>query len=260
MIRTIGRSRFVQHAIGKLLAGYLWFVRRTNRIIHIPADVYAPVDGNAPVIITFWHGQHLMQTFYRRPGDRCYVMISRHGDGEINAHAAELLGMSVVRGSGAQRSDQVRKRGGIQALRQLLQLLEAGEHVSMTADVPKISRVAGDGIISLAQLSGRPILPMAVVSSRRIDFSSWDAASLALPFGTSAVVVGTPLFVPRDAGDADREALRRGLEIELDRIYAAGYAAVGSTYPGADRPTMLAARAKRVAEAEAALAARAARG
>lgn len=260
MFRKIGRSRFVQHAIGALLAGYLWFVRRTSRIVMIPDDVYAPVDDNAPVIITFWHGQHLMQTFYRRPNDRCYVMISRHGDGEINAHAAELLGMSVVRGSGAQRADQVRKRGGIQALRTLLQLLEAGEHVSMTADVPKISRVAGDGIIALAQLSGRPILPMAVVCSRRIDFSSWDAASVGLPFGRSAIVVGTPIRVARDADEADKEQSRRALEAELDRIYAAGYAALGSADPGAGRASVAEARQRREAATEALLASRATRG
>lgn len=33
--------------------------------------------------------------------------------------------------------------------------------VSMTADVPKVSRVAGLGVIKLAQISGRPILPVA---------------------------------------------------------------------------------------------------
>jgi lysophospholipid acyltransferase (LPLAT)-like uncharacterized protein len=248
MLRKIGRSRFVQHALGALLAGYLRLVKRTNRLVFIPDDIYAPVDDNAPVIITFWHGQHLMQTFYRRPNDRCYVMISRHGDGEINAHAAELLGMSVIRGSGAQRQDQVRKRGGIRALRALLGLLEQGEHVSMTADVPKVSRVAGDGIITLAQLSGRPILPMAVVASRRIDFSSWDAASIGLPFGKSAIVIGKALCVPRDADAATRESIRQALETELDRIYAEGYAAIGSADPGANRDSVRLAREKRVAD------------
>ncbi|MCA0401667.1 MAG: lysophospholipid acyltransferase family protein [Proteobacteria bacterium] len=227
------------------MAGYLAFVRRTSRIVHIPDDIYGPVDQAAPAIITFWHGQHLIQTFYRRPNDRCYVMISRHGDGEINAIAAEKLGMSVVRGSGAQRADQVRKRGGIQALRTLLSLLKAGEHVSMTADVPKVSRVAGDGIITLAQMSGRPIIPMAVVASRRIDFKSWDAASLALPFGRVAILVGTAITVPREADAERREALRRQLEAELDRIYALGYQNLGCPYPGADRPSMIEARNQR---------------
>ncbi|HUN11842.1 MAG TPA: lysophospholipid acyltransferase family protein [Rhabdaerophilum sp.] len=248
MLRKIGSSRVVQHAIGWLLATYLRFVRWSSREILLPENARALIYDNAPGILTFWHGQHFMQTFFRQPGDRCYVMISRHGDGEINAHAAELLGMSVVRGSGAQRKDQVRKRGGIQALRTLLGLLEQGEHVSMTADVPKISRVAGDGIITLAQLSGRPILPVAVVCSRRIDFASWDAASVALPFGRYAIVTNKAIWVPRDADAAAKEAARRELEAELDRLYAQGYAAFGQRDPGAARESVHLARAKREAE------------
>lgn len=50
------------------------------------------------------------------------------------------------------------------------------------------------------------------------------------------------------------------VEAELDRIYAAGYAALGSPYPGADRESMKAARMQRQAEADIAIAARAARG
>jgi lysophospholipid acyltransferase (LPLAT)-like uncharacterized protein len=245
MLRAIGRSRVVQQTAGWLLASYLTLVKRTNRLIFLPDDAVRSVDIHSPTIITFWHGQHLMQTFFRRPHDRCYVMISRHGDGEINAIAVERLGMLVVRGSGAQRKDQVRKRGGIQALRQMLSLLAAGDHVSMTADVPKVSRVAGDGIVTLAQLSGRPILPIAVVCSRRIDFRSWDTASLGLPFGRSAIVTGQPIFVPKDADDLAREQCRVEVEQELDRIYALGYAIIGSRDPGANRAEVEAARAER---------------
>lgn len=249
MLKKIGRSRFVQQAIGSLMAGYLTLVKNTNRIIYV-GDVYSGIEGQAPTIITMWHGQHFMQTFFRKPWHRCYVMISRHGDGEINAIAAEKLGMNVVRGSGAQRKDQVKKRGGIQALRALLGLLEQGEHVSMTADVPKISRVAGDGIIALAQLSGRPLYPMAVVCSHRIDFKSWDAASIGLPFGKTAISVGNPISVPREADAAERERLRQALEVELDRNYAQAYAAIGCTDPGANRESVRFARLAQQAKAK----------
>jgi lysophospholipid acyltransferase (LPLAT)-like uncharacterized protein len=159
--------------------------------------------------------------------------------------------MGIVRGSGAQRHDQVRKRGGVQALRALIGLLEKGDHVSMTADVPKVSRVAGEGIILLAQLSGRPIIPAGIVSSRRIDFKSWDAASLGLPFGRIALVVGAPILVARDADEATREAARRALEIELDRVYAEAYRALGQDDPGANRESVRAARAGKISGASA---------
>ena len=45
----------------------------------------------------------------------------------------------------------------------------------MTADVPPgPARYAGDGIVTLARLSGRPIMPLAVASSRFITFNSWS--------------------------------------------------------------------------------------
>ena len=36
-------------------------------------------------------------------------------------------------------------------------------------------------------------MPVAVVTSRRIDFRSWDRASLGLPFGRGAMVLGEPI-------------------------------------------------------------------
>lgn len=247
MLKAIARSEPVQRFLGSLLAGYLRFVQRTSSMTVIPADGHARLE-DGPVIITMWHGQHFMQTFGLRPQDRIHVMISRHGDGAINAIAAEKLGMFVVRGSGAQRSDQVRKRGGIQALRQLLALLEAGDHVSLTADVPKVSRVAGEGIIALAAMSGRPILPVATVCSRRIDLNSWDSASIGLPFGRTALVIGEPIFVPKEADAARREACRRAVEIAMDLAYAEAYAALGSADPGGNRESVALARAAKAAE------------
>jgi lysophospholipid acyltransferase (LPLAT)-like uncharacterized protein len=248
MLKAIGRNAAFRKALGSLMAAYLKIVQRTSRLEVSLPDGYRAVDAHAPVILTMWHGQHFMQTFGLRPGDRVHVMISRHGDGEINAVAAEKLGMGVVRGSGAQRADQVRKRGGVQALRQLLSLLERGDHVSMTADVPKISRVVGDGIILLAQLSGRPIVPIALVSSRRIDFRSWDAASLGLPFARLHLAFGEPIPIARDADAGTREMARRSLEIALDTLYVRAYGALGQKDPGAGRESVMAARALKSAE------------
>lgn len=251
MLRALGKSRFVRWGLGSILALYLRFVKRTNKIEFLPEDVYSDVEAENPVILTMWHGQHFMQTFYRKPWHRCHVMISRHGDGEINAIAAEKLGMLVVRGSGAQRKDQIQKRGGARALRTLLGLLQAGDNVSMTADVPKISRVAGDGIIALAQLSGRPIYPISAVCSRRIDFKSWDMASVGLPFGRTVITVGRPIRVARKADARALEAARRALEAELDRMYEAAYGRLGVADPGAGRESVRRARAARAAAAQA---------
>jgi lysophospholipid acyltransferase (LPLAT)-like uncharacterized protein len=185
-----------------------------------------------PVIAAMWHGQHFMIHFAKRPQDRAASLVSRSGDGEVNAIALRHLGIRAIRGSGARGRD-VRKKGGISAMRGMLRALASGEMVVMTADIPKIARICGEGIVTLAQLSGRPIVPVAVVTSRRRDFRSWDRASLGLPFGRGAIVLGTPIHVARDA-DADAlEAARQGVERELDAVHERAYALVGSRDPGA---------------------------
>ncbi len=103
----------------------------------------------------------------------------------------------------------------------------------LTADIPKRARVAGIGIVTLARASGRPIHPVAVVTSRRIDFKSWDRASIGLPFGRGAIVVGEPILVARDADEATCEAARQALEAGLDAAHERAYALIGDRDPGA---------------------------
>jgi lysophospholipid acyltransferase (LPLAT)-like uncharacterized protein len=115
----------------------------------------------------------------------------------------------------------------------MLRALAEGEMVVMTADIPKIARVCGDGIVTLARLSGRPIVPVAVVTSRRVDFKSWDRASLGLPFGRGVMVLGAPVFVARDADDAALAEARHAVENGLDQAHERAYGMLGAQDPGA---------------------------
>ena len=224
----------MQETLGFLFARYLELVRATNRFVMEPADAYGRVGPLMPVIAAMWHGQHFMIHFARRPEDKAAGLVSRSGDGEFNAVALRHLGVRAIRGSGARgRSRNRGEKGGVGAMRAMLRALAGGEMVVMTADVPKIARVCGRGIVTLAQLSGRPIVPVAVVTSRRIDFRSWDRASLGLPFGRGAMVLGDPIFVRRDADAAAIETARRTVEEGLDRAHERAYALVGSRDPGA---------------------------
>lgn len=215
----------VQGAIGTLAAWYLKLVRVTSRMTIDPPDVIekAPV----PVIIAMWHGQHFMAPFIKPKGDsarfRAKVLISRHRDGEINAIAAERLGIGTIRGSGAHNGEFHRK-GGAAAFTEMLSALEEGYTIAMTADVPKISRIAGMGVIKLAQHSGRPIYPAAIATSRRIELDNWDRSAVNLPFSRLVLVAGKPITVARDADKAALETARQYVENELNRITAVAYA------------------------------------
>ena len=48
--------------------------------------------------------------------------------------------------------------------KEMLSALEEGYNVALTADVPKVARVAGLGIVKLASASGRPIYPVAIAT------------------------------------------------------------------------------------------------
>jgi len=234
MLKRLGRMRLVQEALGFLLASYIRLLRRTNRFVVEPLDLDAAIAGQTPLIVAMWHGQHFMISFaWPRSIARMAALISRHGDGGVNAIALRHLGVAPIRGSGA-RSRRKRRKGGVSAMREMLRALAGGASVAITADVPKRARVAGSGIVLLARLSGRPIAPTAVVTSRRFDFNSWDRASLGKPFGRGAIVVGALIHVAPDADEQAMELARKAVEAGLDEVHARAYAKVGAVDPGAD--------------------------
>ena len=233
------KTRAAQETLGRLLAGYLRLVQRTNKIVFEPADIYDDVRPELPVIFAMWHGQHIMIPFARPDWMPACSLVSRHGDGGFNAVALRELGIGAIRGSGA-LGRKIREKGGASAFLAMVRRLAAGDTMVLTADVPKRARIVGPGIIALARASGRPLRAVAVVTSRRIDFNSWDRASIGLPFGRCAIVVGEPILVARDADEAAQEAARLALQASLDDVHARGYALVGSSDPGSGRLLALA--------------------
>ncbi len=212
-----------QGAIGAVAAWYLRLVWHTSRPIIEPANIYETAE--LPAILALWHGQHFMAPFVKRgdPRHRAKVLISRHRDGELNARAAERLGVGTIRGSGAHNGEFYRK-GGAVAFNEMLNALKEGYNIALTADVPKVSRVAGLGVVKLAQHSGRPIYPVAIASSRRVTLDNWDKTAINLPFGRIALVAGAPVQVAADADNAALEEARLAVERELNRATERAYA------------------------------------
>ncbi len=228
LLKRIAASPAFLSAAGSVAAWYLRLVWLTNRKTIEPAAIYDIVQ--MPAIIAMWHGQHFLAPFIKRTEakHRAKVLISRHRDGELNARAAEKLGIGTIRGSGAHNGEFHRK-GGAAAFTTMLDALADDYNVALTADVPKISRVAGMGIVKLAQHSGRPIYAVAMASSRRIELKNWDRTAINLPFGRIAMVASDPIYVARDADPVALEAARQDVENELNRVTARAYALVDRT-------------------------------
>jgi lysophospholipid acyltransferase (LPLAT)-like uncharacterized protein len=94
--REIASSRAVQQTVGTVGAWYLRFVWATSTQVLEPADIYERVQ--TPAIIAMWHGQHFLMPFIKKANaeHRAKVLISRHRDGEVNAIAAEKLGIGTI--------------------------------------------------------------------------------------------------------------------------------------------------------------------
>jgi lysophospholipid acyltransferase (LPLAT)-like uncharacterized protein len=228
--RLVG-SRPFQRTVGVMAAEYLRLVWMTTRFTMEPEGFVEQAEFDLPVIVGVWHGQHLLVPFMRSylRGDYAFkVLISRHRDGEINAIAAEHLGVGTIRGSGDHGGEFARK-GGVGAFRQMVAALAHGCSAVLTADVPKVSRVAGRGIVRLAAVSGRPIYLVAIATRNRVTLNNWDRTQISLPFGRGGIVGRGPFRVALDA-DADAlETARRTIETELD-------AATARAHELADRP------------------------
>jgi lysophospholipid acyltransferase (LPLAT)-like uncharacterized protein len=222
-LKQIARARWVQKSVGVVAAEYLRLVYWTSRLVTEPTDIYERVTPDLPVILAMWHGQHFMAPFIKRPHLRGKTLISRHRDGEMNAIAAEWLGIETIRGSG-DHGNGFHRKGGVGAYREMLDALAEGYSVALTADVPKVARVAGPGIVRLARDSGRPIYPVALASSRRVEFDNWDRSTMNLPFSKLVGVVGEPIRVLATADEQALEAARLTVEASLNAATARAYA------------------------------------
>jgi 3-deoxy-D-manno-octulosonic-acid transferase len=168
-----------------------------------------------------------MMASMHRPDVPVAAMVARHGDAELIGATMDSLGVELVRGAGA--GGRKKDRGGASALRGALQCLAAGKSFVMTADVPPgPARRCGEGIVTLARLSGRPIVPLAVATSRYLALDTWSRLTINLPYSKLAFVYGEAIHVPRDADPEALEQVRLEVERSLNAATARAYALAGA--------------------------------
>jgi lysophospholipid acyltransferase (LPLAT)-like uncharacterized protein len=144
------------------------------------------------VILSFWHDQLLLMVLgYCGPGAK--ILISASKDGELIARTMRYFGQDAVRGSSS--------RGGRAAFKALLKLTEEKVDLVFTPDGPKGPRhELKDGIVQLARMSKRSVVPMAFVCSRGHRFGSWDRFLLPYPFGRGVYSFGKPVIFDKEEG------------------------------------------------------------
>jgi lysophospholipid acyltransferase (LPLAT)-like uncharacterized protein len=175
----------------------------------------------------YWHQHELFCARYlllQMPrGLKLGFLVSPSVDGEIPSMIATRLGASVIRGSSTHT--------GARALRDYYQLL-VKEQVSpvITPDGPSGPRFRfKPGAIMLAQISGRPMVPMAYAASRAW-LVAWDKFVIPWPFARIVVAIGEPVSVERDFpinDEAAVQALQARMEQSLHALFRQAQSALG---------------------------------
>lgn len=143
-----------------------------------------------PVILAFWHDQlFLMIKGYEGQGAK--VLISASKDGELIARTMAYFDVGSVRGSS--------NRGGRAAFREMVELSREQLDLAFTPDGPKGPRhVVKEGVVQLARISKRPIVPIAFACSNGHRFRSWDHFLFPYPWGKAVYSYGEPLYYDKN--------------------------------------------------------------
>jgi lysophospholipid acyltransferase (LPLAT)-like uncharacterized protein len=198
----------------------------TCRVVRVEGEQHLDEAlARAPSLVPcYWHqhqlycGKFLVEQ--RARGLTVGWLISPSVDGELGAMMVRRFGGAVIRGSSTHT--------GARALRDYYQAL-VKDNLSpvITPDGPRGPRFKfKPGALLLAQMSGRPILPMSYAASRAW-LIKWDKFVIPLPGSRIALAIGPPCYVPRVTDAASLGRLQVQMEQELKRLYGVARAALG---------------------------------
>jgi hypothetical protein len=221
MIKSILKSDGFRALASWLVTQYVRLAWATGRWrVEGAQEQIALWDKGQPFILAFWHGRILMMPKSWRTGVKIHMLISRHRDGELITRAVKPFGIDTIRGSAAKPGKEADK-GGLAALREILRALKQGECIGITPDGPRGPRMrATDGVVTIARLSGAPIVPAVWSARRRWMLNSWDRFLVPGLFTTGVILWGAPIHVPRDANTDALAALRLQVENAMNDLAA----------------------------------------
>jgi lysophospholipid acyltransferase (LPLAT)-like uncharacterized protein len=225
--RRLTRGRlFLYRILVPVGLSLLRLVWRWVRVIHvIGADHIAAALERAPSFIpVYWHQHQLfcvkVLLDQRRAGLKLGFLISPSVDGEIGAMIVRSLGGEVIRGSSTHT--------GARALRDYYQALaQEGVSPAITPDGPRGPPWKfKPGAVLLAQLSGRPMIPLSYAASHAWKIK-WDRFVIPWPFARIAVAVGEPVYVAKGLDAPGLERLQLDMEGRLRALFQAAAQALG---------------------------------
>lgn len=213
------RAKWHQRLAAALI---VFLIRAMATTVRYRIDDYSGFfQGKVPpgkFIFAIWHNRLalsiiLYQRYVHRyePARRMAALVSASRDGGLLAQILEYFGVEPIRGSSS-------RRGG-QALVEMSTCAERGYDLAITPDGPRGPRYeVQDGVITTAQVTGLPVVPVSYHLGWKIRLNSWDGFQIPLPFTRCNITTGKPLNIPREISDEQREEFRKQLEQALREI------------------------------------------
>jgi lysophospholipid acyltransferase (LPLAT)-like uncharacterized protein len=110
-------------------------------------------------------------------------------------------------------------RKGFSAFKQLVKAYQNGSDLAITPDGPRGPRYRAQiGVVELAKVTGRPIIPLSFSASKRKIFNTWDHFLLPYPFSKGVFIWGEPIVVNPNGDRSHLEERRTLLEERLNEL------------------------------------------
>jgi lysophospholipid acyltransferase (LPLAT)-like uncharacterized protein len=192
---------------------------RTSRVRTVGAALPEEIlSEGRTIIFAHWHRYAQYYYFWAR-GRRHVMMISQKEGGEYGARCMARVGVLSVRGSTSSlsRTGKIRNKKGKEALAAMVGLVrDEGFCAGLTVDGPKGPALALKmGAVTLAKETGSPIVVMTAAARPHATLFSWDKMWVPLPFSKIVYFFTGPFYVPRNAGEAEKESIRVEVEAHM---------------------------------------------
>lgn len=194
----------------------LWivkFISATYRIRIINPEIEQNIlkKGQVPIYAS-WHQRFFPGITFFATRKPISIMISRSRDGELISRTVSMLGWHPVRGSSS--------RGGRQALREIMALVDRGYKIAHIVDGPRGPfGIIQPGLLLLARASGMPILPTVTSAEKKWVFNSWDRFMVPRPFSRIIIRFGNEAYIHQKLKGSAFEKVRSSIENDFKKLY-----------------------------------------
>ena len=207
-IKQVLKSVPVIKCLSFIICLYAIFAGKTSKWKLKGIDELIKNHKDDNIILIGWHSRATMLPFFwsNYIKKRLSALVSPHQDGQIIAHFLKRFNIKPVNGS----TNEKARQGALEMMREL----KDGASIFIAPDGPRGPRMRlKKSPIYFAQKTGLPIYCVCFSTNKALIFEkAWDKTMIALPFGTGALFISDPIYIPQNLTDEEFEQYRKKVE------------------------------------------------